>query len=454
MGKYCHSGTFLKASAPQNSSHGWRGVLAGKEVLLKGLGWVVGSGQSINIWSEPWLGSDRPLAPMGPPTESNRNTLVSDLIHSQSGEWNVEAIRLHLPQYEVQIRTIPLSQFSMEDELVWLPDKTGSYSTKTGYALCKLNIGEPDITFDWKKLVWRVKTSAKLKHFLWKIQNKAIPVGENLIRRGIEVAGTCKRCGVLETERHVFSQCTFASRVWELIPAMFKPAPNAISTTASLLLACGRMINLPPSGLSSTDLYPWVLWYLWIARNKLLFENMVITEQEVATLAIREARTWQAAQKETPTIPTHRQGVTVPRLCGSSLSTNCFVDAAWNATTKGGGFGCIFKDPSSNITIHQNSENRCIVGSAFIAEAIAVKVALLEAAQLGLRTLTIQSDSQSLINIISTRKRNIEAQGVLFDIEHLCIFFSSISFQFVLRLNNAEADSLVKQALWNLSNSV
>ena len=38
LGKYCHSTSFLQTSAPQSASHGWRGILAGREVLFKGLG--------------------------------------------------------------------------------------------------------------------------------------------------------------------------------------------------------------------------------------------------------------------------------------------------------------------------------------------------------------------------------------------------------------------------------
>lgn len=229
-----------------------------------------------------------------------------------------------------------------------------------------------------------------------------------------------------------------ASRVWDLIPALLKPDPSSISTPASLLSACSRMINLPPTGLSATDLFPWVLWYLWIARNKLLFENLVLTEQEVATLAIKEARLWQAAQpvqtKPTPAPATNRVPAfsQVPRVCGSVTPVPCFVDAAWNATTRGGGFSCIFKDPYNSTTFHRKSANRCFVGSAFVAEAIAIKTALLEAVSMGLRTLTIWSDSQSLISTIKNKKNAIEAQGVLFDIEHLCYFFSmflSIMFQ-------------------------
>lgn len=424
-GKYFHSVPFLEATSPQSASHGWRGILAGKEVLLKVLGRVVGSGTSINFWTESWLTTDHPLKPIGPPTNENRNLCVSDLIDSQAEAWNIEAIRAHLPQYEAQIRTIPLSQFHMADELVWLPEKNGTYSTKTGYALYRINIGDPDLAFDWNKLVWGVKTSQKLKHFLWKIKNKAIPVNENLIRRGIEMDGQCKRCGVLETECHVFSQCPFAARVWDLLPTLYTPVLSTISTPAALLLACRRMVSLPPTGLHTADIYQWVLWYLWVARNKFAFENLMMSEQEVATLALREARIWQGAQSDL-TSPTDAKKK-VPPECGEIQSSQCFVDAAWNTTTRGGGFDCIFKDRAMQ-AFHQSSVNRCFVGSAFIAEALAVRTALVEAVNLGLRTLTVWSDLQSLITIISSRHRSVEAQGILFDIEHLRLYFTSISF--------------------------
>lgn len=55
LGKYCHSEDFLLCSAPKSASHGWKSVLIGRDLLLKQLGWMVGSGTSINIWKDPWL---------------------------------------------------------------------------------------------------------------------------------------------------------------------------------------------------------------------------------------------------------------------------------------------------------------------------------------------------------------------------------------------------------------
>ncbi|RID67754.1 hypothetical protein BRARA_D02823 [Brassica rapa] len=87
-------------------------------------------------------------------------------------------------------------------------------------------------------------------------------------------------------------------------------------------------------------------------------------------------------------------------------------------------------------------------------QALAVKTALLEAVRMGLRTLTIWSDSQSLITAITSRGRITEPFGVLYDIEHLCNSFSAVSFRHVPRLKNTEADALAKLALMNLIDSV
>lgn len=55
----------------------------------------------------------------------------------------------------------------MKDEYVWLPEKNGDYSTKSGYSLSKLNATpDIDLTFNWKQNIWKLSTSPKLKHFL------------------------------------------------------------------------------------------------------------------------------------------------------------------------------------------------------------------------------------------------------------------------------------------------
>lgn len=298
LGKYCTGTSFLHASAPTSASHGWRGILAGREVLRQGLGWLVGNGRSIGIWSEPWLQLDKPTTPIGPPTRNNSHLCVADLFLPATTNWNLQAIREHLPQYEDTIKAIIPSECNMEDELVWLNDKSGAYTTKSGYALTKINSDpDPNDQFDWKKRIWSINTSPKLRHFLWKANIGAIPVGPALQTRGIDVDTSCKRCGARETEIHVLLQCPYATRVWNLLPCLQLPsaliqAPNSIS---ELLNNCSRIVSLPPIGLGDVHIFPWVLWTLWTNRNKLLFENKEYSVEETVLKILQDSRAWKGA---------------------------------------------------------------------------------------------------------------------------------------------------------------
>lgn len=68
MGKYARNCSFLDCPSPETASHGWRSVLAGRDILRKGLSWAVGNGDTIRLWDDPWLSFQRPMQPIGPPS--------------------------------------------------------------------------------------------------------------------------------------------------------------------------------------------------------------------------------------------------------------------------------------------------------------------------------------------------------------------------------------------------
>lgn len=312
-----------------------RGLLLGRDLLLKGLGWALGSCTEAGVWAEPWLSTSEPMAPMGPPTEATQSWRVSDLLKPGTNEWDTDIIRSTLPQYEEMIRKIIPSSSHLRDERVWMFNASGEYSTKSGYAVAKLNNGETDTqSFNWKKSIWQVATSPKINHFMCKANSGALPVGFALEARGIATNPVCKRCGERETEVHVLLQCPFAMRVWELVPCLFKPIAQNINSVASLLTQCQRMISLPPIGLGSTQLYPWIMWLLWINRNQLVFENKLFSEKSTVLKAVRDAKAWKAAQTFVlkPSLPQY-VGDPTPSPAVNSCIWSVFSDAAWDQAT-------------------------------------------------------------------------------------------------------------------------
>lgn len=100
LGKYTWRSSSMDCSALSTASHGWRSILVGREFLRKGLRWTVGNGEAIRVWSDPWISCQTPTVPFGPPTLSDSNLRVCDLLCPISYTWDLDKIRAVLPHYE------------------------------------------------------------------------------------------------------------------------------------------------------------------------------------------------------------------------------------------------------------------------------------------------------------------------------------------------------------------
>ncbi|CAN7011778.1 unnamed protein product, partial [Brassica rapa subsp. trilocularis] len=201
--------------------------------------------------------------------------------------------------------------------------------------------------------------------------------------------------------------------------------------------------NLPPTGLTASPLAPWILWGLWTARNKAIFENATYTASEILVKALLDAKEWESANQ---TSQKSRSILTLPKSRPMENSPNCWVDGAWIESSLCGGFGWIIKSTSNSI-LCKDSASRTYVGSALIAEALAIRQALRAAAFLGLLTLNVFSDSLVLISALSSGSDLNEIAGILSDIRDFASLFDHLSFSHVSRTCNIVADSLAKSAL-------
>lgn len=159
LGKYCHEEAFLDCQPRNSTSHGWRGILIGRDLLKRNLGWTMGNGESINAWTDPWLSLQLQQRPYGPAKENDQDLCVADLFIPETREWNKEKIQLLFPQEEENILCIKPSLSGAPDKLIWLGSTSGNYMTKAGYyaaiAAEKADQEEHTLdtnTIDWKKL--------------------------------------------------------------------------------------------------------------------------------------------------------------------------------------------------------------------------------------------------------------------------------------------------------------
>lgn len=50
LGKYCQNDNILRVKPSTSISHGWRGILAGRDLLVEHLGKLIGDGTTIKVW--------------------------------------------------------------------------------------------------------------------------------------------------------------------------------------------------------------------------------------------------------------------------------------------------------------------------------------------------------------------------------------------------------------------
>ncbi|XP_048604677.1 uncharacterized protein LOC125582165 [Brassica napus] len=437
LGKYCNHQPLFSVSASSSISHGWRSILCGRDLLLANTGKAIGDCRDTSLWEEPWLSSETPTRPMGPPTDETKHWRVSDLISRESGEWNKALIERTLPHAVKEILSIKPSKLGKPDALVWLPTKYGTYNTKTGYYTA-LSMKEtthlrpaPPQPCNWNADIWRGLFSPKLRVFLWKIVKGALPLGENLEKRSILTTSKCIHCGLRETASHMFLHCRFATRVWAMAPLLHPELITSTPDFETALKNSKKITNLPPSGLASGPL--------------------AVTPEETLTRAIKLAREWQEAQcqvqSQTTTTPPLNvvHPIEITSRNNSGGTTIC-TDAAWKEESNRAGLGWIFTDHAGD-TITSESRSETFVPSPLMAESLAIREALLHARQMGISTLKVKSDAQTLVRAINDRKLLKEMFGIFHDILKLSLQFHVISFVFIPRSDNIAADALAKEAL-------
>ena len=432
LGKYCQNDKLLRVEALNTSSHGWRGILAGRDLLVEHLGKVIGNGSSTTIWGELWISTDHAMLPSSPVKEDESDLYVSDLILIGTGKWNLARIKKILPALAEEIMTLRPSLTGANDSYIWYPVASGSYSAKSGYAAASAAalqvVTQPAAlaSVNWKKYVWNVGYSPKLKLLTWKILHEALPMGVNLERRGVVHNSTCIHCGATETTEHLFLHCPFAVQVWNLIPLKIPFNSIHCASFYSVLEASTSWVCLPPTGYSENIFY-WVVWSLWTTRNHFLFESRHISQLEVAIKALGGAKEWSAAQLDSDASNNNTKVPTLPLLPSMpEETTTCNTNAAWNPISREAGLGWILSNQDTSTL--QRSQFQTHVQSAITAEALAIWAALSHAIHLGVTKIWLRSDSLGLAKAIASITKPKNLHGVLLDIEALSLVFLFLLF--------------------------
>lgn len=91
-GKYYTYSDLMECVSPASASHGWKGILTGRDLISKHLGWAIDNGSKARVWQDFWLSTHDQKRPLGPVEAKFSSLKVKELFHSNPTDWNRELI--------------------------------------------------------------------------------------------------------------------------------------------------------------------------------------------------------------------------------------------------------------------------------------------------------------------------------------------------------------------------
>ncbi|KAG2330579.1 hypothetical protein Bca52824_001759 [Brassica carinata] len=191
--------------------------------------------------------------------------------------------------------------------------------------------------------------------------------------------------------------------------------------------------------------FPWILWFIWKARNEKVFNGKTILPPDTVQQATREEEEWRVAQvliDHNPNQETNTQDHETYE--SNSHLPRCQVDASWVKDSTIAGGGCVFElEPGNYIYGSFGIEQ---VLSPLHAEFHILLCAMKTALQFGFSSMSFQSDCLQLVKLINEEEEWPSLDSEWNDLDHTRSIFTEFSLSFIARNHNVRANILVKGA--------
>ncbi|KAM6553636.1 hypothetical protein CsatB_014398 [Cannabis sativa] len=268
--KYFPTTSILDAKERPGSSHLWSSLVWGLELLKLGMRKVVGDGQSIDAFRDPWLPRPRTFRPISPAPSAS--VQVSELM-GVDGSWDIRSLSQYFLQLDLDvILGIPLRSGPSADSWCWHYTSNGCYTVKSGYAVALdlvsgLNGNSSMDLAHWWNGMWNLRVPQKIKIFVWRMYFRALPTNSQLIKRKIPLQPLCHRCGdETESPEHALIFCSSLRPLWSKLQLWKVIDRGRAGSLAELLVYLFEVLDADQFALLAM-----IWWWVWYDRNSVLF---------------------------------------------------------------------------------------------------------------------------------------------------------------------------------------
>uniref|UniRef100_A0A803PM52 Reverse transcriptase domain-containing protein n=1 Tax=Cannabis sativa TaxID=3483 RepID=A0A803PM52_CANSA len=459
--RYYPNNSILEANPGHSPSLTWQGIHWGKGLLVAGLRWKIGEGCRVNISRDPWMPGHSSFLPYH--YSSPPEAVVSNLITDER-LWDLDLLNEWFSPPDVdRILTIPLSFFRKDDVLIWNPNSSGIYTVQTGYHFAASledsdNSSSSSSTAAWWKFLWSLKLPEKIKIFVWRTFNEALPVATALVKQKVISDSTCSICHqAWESIGHALFRCKYARAVW-------RHSNFLLDWNNSSTMCKGDYLVHLSSIYTKVEMEQilCIMWSIWTERNRVVHGNRAKSAKLLSSFALNYWQNFSIAQQRhlSDHPPQNSGSPTAAAVVQPSATTiplpwkppvtgqlKLNVDAAVDSTKKITGIGALVRDSNGHVAA---AFSKPVVGcfDSHEMEAIALFHSLNLVLQLQLPISQIETDALRVSNALCKPSSAISSfQDLIVDISSLLSFFPNVKISHVKRSANMAADCLAKFAL-------
>ncbi|RYR09735.1 hypothetical protein Ahy_B05g078136 [Arachis hypogaea] len=330
--------------------------------------------------------------------------------------------------------------------------KTGYYAAKEDYLA--RNQENPSTSTDKRDLwreIWKMEVPPKIKMHLWKASQNILPVYTILYKKRILDSPLCQIClKQNESVEHALLLCEWVRAVWFGAECQCIPTTETVSSLENWLMDNIKKIRAEGGEDQEKRIsrIGFLLWEVWKSRNDKLFQQKEINPSwTIKKAKLLEYSYWSAAGKkaETRTVEIRRRNANLVRWRpppNDWLKVN--VDATFKKESGNGTISAVVRDKEGKVLL--GFTGKIQANSSIIAEAMAIRQALIIVNNLQLGKTLIESDNQRLVQAIKSKSSIGRAWAIIQDIQILLEALPEKGLTWTPRNGNLLAHAVAKAA--------
>ncbi|XP_057774946.1 uncharacterized protein LOC130993927 [Salvia miltiorrhiza] len=412
--------SFGHAKSSLVSSPVWTSIRENVSELVENSYSFIGDGSSTYFWLDDWLGYklvDKLQVPH----------FMHDFLHQSvadyyfEGAWHFsEDFFIQFPDTVCDILLLPIGE--SEDLKFWKHSVTGDVTAALAYS--RICHSFPKVR--WGDWIWENYIPVRRLIVCWRIIQNRLPTLDVLIRQGTLGPNRCSLCGAAEeTLSHLFWECSVVRPIWMDFLGWFHQGDfkHCLDIHSFLVLAWNAKFSSQVNSFWKLGVLS-LLWRIWKGRNRVVFNDESFDPRAVMSFVKVAFKELDASSFKIGSVSNSWQDYLITRSLGVVSRASpppLMIEVYWwppvgqwiKVNTDGSAAGSpgaiaagtVFRDKFG--WVRGCFHLKCGRGYAFEAELYAVITAITIAHARGWMFLWIEADSMYVVNLLSSRARDV-----------------------------------------------